>query len=113
MTDISEGRRGSFLGLVDRYWRKSGYRMTAVNNSSEFPAVYARTDDGYRVSLRIGGEGQAFFQVDTPCVQKSEVLDSTSQATAPLYEGMELIPRPNIHSDFWSAGAPEVAGGGA
>ncbi|SBV03412.1 hypothetical protein YW5DRAFT_07099 [Streptomyces sp. Ncost-T6T-1] len=77
--------------------------MTAVNNSVEFPAIYARTIDGYRLSLRIGGQGQAFFQVDTPCAQKSEVLDSTSQATAPLYEGMEFIPRPNIHSDFWSA----------
>ncbi|MFI5483303.1 hypothetical protein ACIBAB_29700 [Streptomyces rubiginosohelvolus] len=103
MTDISAERRGSFLGLVDRFWRKSGYRMTAVNNSVEFPAIYARTSDGYRLSLRIGGEGQAFFQVDTPCVQKSEVLDSTSQATAFLAPDAELIPRPNIHSDFWSA----------
>ncbi|WP_093812845.1 hypothetical protein [Streptomyces sp. Ncost-T6T-1] len=103
MTNISAERRGSFLGVVDRFWRKSGYQMTAVNNSVEFPAIYARTIDGYRLSLRIGGQGQAFFQVDTPCAQKSEVLDSTSQATAPLYEGMEFIPRPNIHSDFWSA----------
>ncbi|MDQ0985385.1 hypothetical protein [Streptomyces sp. V2I9] len=113
MTDISAERRGSFLGLVDRFWRKSGYQMTAVNNSSEFPAIYARTNDGYRMSLRIGGKGQAFFQVDTPCVQKSEVQDSTSQATAPLYEGMEFIPRPNIHSDFWSAGASEAVGAGS
>ncbi|WP_098897188.1 hypothetical protein [Streptomyces sp. st77] len=103
MTRISVERRGSFLGVVDRFWRKSGYQMTAVNNSAEFPAIYARTNDGYRMSLSIGGEGQAFFQVDTPCAQKSEVLDSTSQATAPLYVGLEFIPRPNIHSDFWSA----------
>lgn len=111
MTNISAERRGSLLGLVDRYWRKSGYRMTAINNDAKFPAIYARTQSGFEVSLRIGGKGQAFFQVDTPCVQESEVLDSTSQATAPLYEGMELIPRPNIHSDFWSAGASEEAGG--
>ncbi|MFF7012626.1 hypothetical protein ACFY9Y_26620 [Streptomyces fimicarius] len=103
MTDISAARRGNFLGVVDRFWRKSGYRMTTVNNSAEFPAIYARTSDGFRVSLRIGGKGQAFFQVDTPCVRESEVADSTSKATAPLYEGMEFIPRPNIHSDFWSA----------
>nr|WP_234311694.1 hypothetical protein [Streptomyces griseus] len=111
MTNISAERRGSLLGLVDRYWRRSGYRMTAINNDVDFPAIYARTQDGFSVRLRIGGKGQAFFQVDTPCVQESEVLDSTSQATAPLYEGMELIPRPNIHSDFWSAGASEEAGG--
>ncbi|WTK25684.1 hypothetical protein OG752_21265 [Streptomyces anulatus] len=109
MTDISAERRGNFLGVVERFWRKGGYRMTAVNNNAEFPAIYARTSDGFRVSLRIGGKGQAFFQVDTPCVQKSEVADSTSRATAPLYEGVEFIPHPNIHSDFWSAGGPEVA----
>ncbi|MCQ1576463.1 hypothetical protein NNW97_05960 [Streptomyces parvus] len=103
MTNISAERRGGFLGVVDRFWRKSGYEMTAVNNSVEFPAIYARTIDGYRLSLRIGGEGQAFFQVDTPCVRNSEVARSTSPATAFLDPGAELIPRPNIHSDFWSA----------
>ncbi|MET9209868.1 hypothetical protein ACFWGE_19280 [Streptomyces bacillaris] len=78
--------------------------MTAVNNDESFPAIYAQTRDGFSVSLRIGGEGQAFFQVDTPCVRESEVADSTSRATAPLYEGAEFIPRPDIHSDFWSGG---------
>ncbi|WP_329163395.1 hypothetical protein OHA63_16505 [Streptomyces anulatus] len=109
MTDISAERRGNFLGVVERFWRKSGYRMTEVNNNAEFPAIYARTSDGFRVSLRIGGKGQAFFQVDTPCVQESEVADSTSRATAPLYDGVEFIPRPNIHSDFWSAAPGEAA----
>ncbi|MGC5536027.1 hypothetical protein [Streptomyces sp. SR-10] len=37
------------------------------------------------------------------------MADSTSRATALLYDGVEFIPRPNIHSDFWSAGAPGVA----
>ncbi|MFJ7413719.1 hypothetical protein ACIQWZ_23320 [Streptomyces sp. NPDC098077] len=107
MTDISAARRGNLLGVVDRFWRKSGYRMTVVNSDVDFPAIYARTRDGFGVRLRIGGKGQAFFQVDTPCVRESKVADSTSPATAPLREGVELIPRPNIHSDFWSAGANE------
>ncbi|MCX4970361.1 hypothetical protein OHA98_37495 [Streptomyces sp. NBC_00654] len=105
MTVVSPVRRGSLLGLVDRFWRSNGYRMTAVNNDAEFPAVYAQTEQGFGVSLRFGGEGQAFLQVDTPCVQESEVADSTSRATAPTYEGMEHIPRPNIRDGFWSAGA--------
>ncbi|OSC73674.1 hypothetical protein B5180_16980 [Streptomyces sp. BF-3] len=103
MTDISAERRGNLLGVVDRFWRKSGYRMTVINNDVDFPAIYARTRDGFGVRLRIGGEGQAFFQVDTPCVHKSEVARSTSPATAFLDPGAELIPRPNVHSDFWSA----------
>lgn len=108
MTDISAARRGNLLGVVDRFWRKSGYRMTVVNNDVEFPAVYARTADGFGVRLRIGGKGQAFFQVDSPCVRESAVAAPTSQATAPLDPEAEFIPRPNIHSDFWSAEAPEV-----
>ncbi|MGW8889876.1 hypothetical protein [Streptomyces sp. NPDC055749] len=105
MTVISPERRGSFLGLVDRFWRKSDYRMEAVNNDEEFPAIYAQTDEGFVVSLRFGGEGQAFLRVDSPCVEKSTVADSTTKPTAPAFEG-EYIPRPNIRSDFWSAGAP-------
>ncbi|QNE75948.1 hypothetical protein F0344_16035 [Streptomyces finlayi] len=102
MTVISDGRRGSFLGVVDRLWRKGGYAIKAINSDREFPAIYAQTRRGFGVSLSIGGEGQAFFEVDSPCVEKSEVADSTSKPTGPAFEG-EFIPRPNVHSDFWSA----------
>ncbi|MEV6261283.1 hypothetical protein AB0M42_11100 [Streptomyces sp. NPDC051784] len=106
MTIVSPERRGSFLGVVDRYWRKSGYRMKSINNDPDVPAIFAQTKDGFGVSLIVGGEGQVFFEVDSPCVEKSEVAESTTPATAPTYEGMEHIPRPNIRSAFWSAGAP-------
>ncbi|MFD4210920.1 hypothetical protein ACFWRG_33690, partial [Micromonospora tulbaghiae] len=39
MTEISAERRGNLLGVVDRFWRESGYRMTVVNNDAEFPAI--------------------------------------------------------------------------
>ncbi|MBK3547970.1 hypothetical protein JHN56_33870 [Streptomyces sp. MBT60] len=103
MTVVSPERRGSFLGVVDRFWRRSGYRMTSINNDVVFPAIYARTEDGFQVGLTIADKGQVHFTVDSPCVRHSEVADSTSQATAFLAPGAELIPRPNIHSDFWSA----------
>ncbi|MEU1087161.1 hypothetical protein ABZ401_10035 [Streptomyces sp. NPDC005892] len=113
MTIIGESRRGSFLGVVDRFWRESGYRITVINNNKIFPAIYARTGEGFTMVLRFGGSGQAFFRVDSPCVEKSEVVDSKSKPNTPSYEGMENIPRPNIHSDFWSAtgavGATEPA----
>ncbi len=105
MTIVSAGRRGSFLGVVDRFWRKSGYRIKAVNNDEDVPAIFAQTKDGFGVTLIIGGEGQAFFEVDSPCVEKSEVADSTTQPNGPSYPGLEILPRPNVHSDFWSAGA--------
>ncbi|WP_392676253.1 hypothetical protein [Streptomyces sp. LN785] len=105
MTIVSAERRGSFLGLVDRFWKKSGYRIKAINNDADFPAIFAQTKDGFGVNLIIGGSGQAFFEVDSPCVQKSAVAESTTQPNGPSYEGADLIPRPNVHSDFWSAGA--------
>jgi len=106
MTIVSAERRGNFLGVVDRSWRSNGYRMKSINNDPDVPAIFAQTQDGFGVSLIVGGEGQVFFEVDTPCVEESEVAESTTRATAPTYEGMEHIPRPNIRSPFWSAGAP-------
>ncbi|MBL1290665.1 hypothetical protein JKV81_27980 [Streptomyces sp. For3] len=106
MTIVSAERRGNFLGVVDRSWRNSGYRMKSINNDPDVPAIFAQTEDGFGVSLIVGGEGQVFFEVDSPCVEKSEVAESTTKATAPTYEGMENIPRPNVRSPFWSAGAP-------
>ncbi|MFF7360268.1 hypothetical protein [Streptomyces sp. NPDC008125] len=106
MTIISAQRRGSFLGVVERFWKNSGYRITSTNNSADFPAIFAVTEDGFEVALIVGGEGQVFFEADTPCVQESEVADPTTKPNTPSYEGMENIPRPNIHSDFWSAATP-------
>ncbi|MFJ1611180.1 hypothetical protein [Streptomyces sp. NPDC088249] len=106
MTVVSRERRGSFLGVVDRFLRKSGYRVKAVNRDTDVPAIYAQTNDGFGVSLSIGGEGQAFFEVDSPCVKESEVAESATPPNGPAYEGIYPLPRPNVRSGFWSAGAP-------
>ncbi|MEU1124191.1 hypothetical protein ABZ371_11640 [Streptomyces sp. NPDC005899] len=106
MTIISTERRGNFLGVVERFWRSNGFRIKAVNNDADFPAIYARTSDGFGASLSFGGEGQAFFEVDSPCVEKSEVAESTTPPSGRSYEGVYPLPRPNIRSPFWSAGAP-------
>ncbi|MER7886775.1 hypothetical protein ABTY35_28610 [Streptomyces fimicarius] len=103
MTIVSPQRRGSFLGVVDRFWRKSGYRVTAINSHVDAPAIFVKTQDGFQVSLTVAHKGQVHFDVDSPCVRHSQVADSTSRATAFLDPGAQIIPRPNIHSDFWSA----------
>ncbi|MFI8001534.1 hypothetical protein [Streptomyces sp. NPDC086010] len=106
MTIVSQGRRGNFLGIVERFWRGRDYRIKAVNSDLEFPAIYAQTGDGFGVSLSFGGEGQAFFEVDSPCVEPSKVAEPASPPNGPAYEGVYPIPRPDIRSAFWSAGAP-------
>lgn len=105
MTIISEQRRGGFLGVVERSWRKSGYEITSVNSSQRLPAIYAKSPDGFGIRLSIGGGGQAFFEVATPCVEKSAVADPTAATDGPNYAGGP-IPRPDVHDDFWSAATP-------
>lgn len=104
ITVISDKRRGSFLGVVEREWKNAGYRQIGVNASEKSPATYFETMDGFRVRLLIGGLGQAFFEVATPCVERSSVSKPTPPPGGAEHVG-EPVPAPNIHSDFWSAGA--------
>ncbi|WDG30301.1 hypothetical protein N7925_19160 [Streptomyces sp. CA-278952] len=87
--------------------------MTAINSHFDAPAIFVKTQEGFQVSLTVADKGQVHFDVDSPCVRRSEVADSTSRATAFLDPEARLIPRPNIHSEFWSAGAPGVAASGS
>ncbi|MFG2566316.1 hypothetical protein ACGFR6_12855 [Streptomyces sp. NPDC048567] len=104
MTIISSERRGNFLGVVERGWKDRGYRIKGINNDRDSPAIYAQTSDGFGVSLIFGG-GQAFFEVDSPCVEESEVAEATAVPNGPSYEGVYPLPRPNVRDGFWSGGA--------
>ncbi|MBD0420689.1 hypothetical protein H0H10_16305 [Streptomyces sp. TRM S81-3] len=104
MTVISKERRGNFLGVVQRFWEKSGYRIKSVNKSEKFPAIFAQSPDGFGISLVVGGAGQVAFEVDSPCVKPSAVADPTTPPNGPDYD--YPIPRPNVRSDFWSSTAP-------
>jgi hypothetical protein len=104
MTIISEGRRGNFLGVVQRFWEKSGYRIKSVNQSQKFPAVFAESSDGFGISVGVGGAGQVAFEVDSPCVEPSKAADPTTPPNGPDYD--HPVPRPNVRSSFWSLDAP-------
>lgn len=104
VTVISEKRRGSFLGVVEREWENFGFRQIGVNANLKSPATYFETPDGFRVRLLIGGGGQAFFEVATPCVEESPVSMPALPPGGAERLG-ESVPPPNVHSDFWSTGA--------
>ncbi|MFJ6575831.1 hypothetical protein ACIQMY_07685 [Streptomyces sp. NPDC091368] len=110
-TVISEERRGAFLGVIERFWKKSGYEITGVNQDRDMPSVFARTSDGFAFDLTIGHKGQAFFDVTTPCVEKSDVAEPASEPSGPAYP-YGRIPTPHVRSDFWSATAPAPAPSG-
>ncbi|MFJ5050022.1 hypothetical protein [Streptomyces sp. NPDC088719] len=104
MTEISEQRRGNFLGVVERFWKTSEYRIEMVNPSKEMPEIIATSPDGFGISVLIGYKGQAFFEATTPCVEKSKVAGPKRAANGRTYDGE--IPTPNVRSGFWSAETP-------
>ncbi|MFH8340640.1 hypothetical protein [Streptomyces sp. AM6-12] len=104
MTIVSAERRGNFLGIVQRFWEKSGYRIKSVNKSKEFPAIFAQSADGFGISLVVGDAGQIAFEVDSPCAEPSKVAAPTTPANGPDYD--YPIPRPNVRSAFWSSTIP-------
>ncbi|MDQ0789564.1 hypothetical protein [Streptomyces sp. B3I8] len=104
-TVISNERRGSFLGIVERHWKKKGFTHRGSNNSKSSPATYFLTSDNFQIRLRFGYQGQAQFEVTTPCVEESEVSPPKPRAGAPEYDGSEPPP-PDERSEFWSADSP-------
>ncbi|WP_426404301.1 hypothetical protein ACN9M0_25975 [Streptomyces sp. R-07] len=107
-TVISEQRRGNFLGVIERFWKKSGYQITGVNQDREMPSIFARSPDGFEFDLTVGYKGQAFFDLTTPCVEHSDVAEPATKPNGPAYP-YGKIPTPNVRSDFWSATAPAPA----
>jgi hypothetical protein len=105
MTIVSAERRQSFLDQVEKFWLESDYRIKAKNKDEVFPAIYAQTKAGFGISVSFRGKGQAFFEADSPCVKESQVADSASEPNGPTYKGVYPLPRPNVRSDHWSAGA--------
>ncbi|MFD6990204.1 hypothetical protein [Streptomyces sp. NPDC059943] len=105
MTIVSEQRRGSLLGVVERGWKSRGYEITSVDTDRELPAIYAATPEGFRMSVAVAGEGQFFFSITTPCFAESDVADPKTPPNTPHREG-GYPQRPDIHDDFWSAPTP-------
>ncbi|MEU1075148.1 hypothetical protein ABZ404_21220 [Streptomyces sp. NPDC005878] len=107
MTVVSPERRGALLGVVERNWTASAYKITRVNRSKELPSITAFTPGGFQVHVAVGGEGQFRFSVTTPCLTDSPVQKPTTPSNVdtntPAYEGGKPLPRPYIHDDFWSA----------
>ncbi|WP_331748512.1 hypothetical protein [Streptomyces sp. NBC_00648] len=104
-TIVSEARRGSLLGIVERDWRARGYRITNVNSNKRFPSVVAFTPDNFSVEVSVGGEGQFFFSVTTPCFTRTAVAAPATRPNTAEREGQYPL-RPHIHDDFWSAPTP-------
>ncbi|MFJ5050024.1 hypothetical protein [Streptomyces sp. NPDC088719] len=104
MTVVSEQRRGNFLGVVERFWKASDYRIEMVNPSKDVPTIIATSPDGFGIQVKFGYKGQAFFEVTSPCVEKSKVAGPKRAANGRTYDGE--IPTPNVRSGFWSAETP-------
>ncbi|MCM2393128.1 hypothetical protein [Streptomyces albipurpureus] len=105
MTIVSEVRRGSLLGVIERHWKQQGYIITGVDSHEKTPAIFARTPEGLRMSVSVGKKGQFFLRATTPCFIQSEVSPPRTPGTGTPFEG-PVIPDPHVHSAFWSATTP-------
>lgn len=94
MTVISADRRQAFLDRAEAFWRKSDYRIKAVNKDDVFPAVYAVTKAGFGVSVSFRGKGQAFLEADSPCVKESKVALPPPNRMVPPMKASIRCPGP-------------------
>ncbi|GBP99953.1 hypothetical protein SSP531S_13570 [Streptomyces spongiicola] len=104
MTIISDERRGSFLGVVERHWNKNGYEITTVRKHKENPAIFATSPEGFQVVLEFGYRGQASVDVTSPCVTESAVTEPPREPLDPGSPAAKGLPY--VRSDFWSAETP-------
>ncbi|MFI1939591.1 hypothetical protein ACH44C_20840 [Streptomyces purpureus] len=73
--------------MVERQWKKRGYEITGTNSDKQFPAIFARTSDDFRMSVVVGAKGQFFFEVITPCFVDSEVEPPKTEDNGTPFEG--------------------------
>ncbi|WP_405449228.1 hypothetical protein [Streptomyces erythrochromogenes] len=105
MTVVSEERRGALLGVIERAWKDRGYKITSVNESQKVPAIHAETQDGYALTVKVGGQGQFFLTAATPCLTDSGVQEPTTPPNTPQRSG-PFPQRPDEQDAFWSAATP-------
>ena len=55
-TKISQAKYGALLGIVERYWKKRGYKITTINADERMPAINAATPDGGFCADRLPGK---------------------------------------------------------
>ncbi|MFG2337299.1 hypothetical protein [Streptomyces yangpuensis] len=105
MTVVSEERRGALLGLIERAWKDRGYKIKSVNANQKAPSIHAETQDGYALTVKVGGQGQFFFTAATPCLTDSDVMEPATKPNTPQRKG-PFPQRPDEHDEFWSATTP-------
>ncbi|MFK8912296.1 hypothetical protein, partial [Streptomyces sp. YS-3] len=73
LTIVSPHRRGSLLGVVQRYWESAGFKVTSVRNDESMPWVRASRADGFSVSLQVGSVGNVFLSASFACAKDAEM----------------------------------------
>ncbi|MGW6861208.1 hypothetical protein [Streptomyces xanthophaeus] len=109
LTVVSEQRRPVLLGVIQRAWKDRGYTITSVNPHKTSPSIYAKTPDGYVLSVEVGGEGQFFIEAATPCLRDHPVQQPTAKPNTPN-RNVPFPARPDTQDAFWSDTTPLPSG---
>ncbi|MDI3389853.1 hypothetical protein QIS99_27215 [Streptomyces sp. B-S-A8] len=106
-TKISEQRRGAFLGLIERHWKKNGYTLTGADADPEMPSLFAKTPDSFAISVEFGYKGAAYFTITSPCAAESSLTFPAGTPGKPDGPEEKPDPTPSHESDYWSSAGPD------
>ncbi|MGX8906338.1 hypothetical protein ACR820_14120 [Streptomyces netropsis] len=105
-TKISEQRRGNFLGVVQGNWEKKGYELTGADADKDMPSLFAKTQDGFTISVEIGYKGAAYFSIASPCASDSPLSFPNGTPGKPGRPDAKVDQVPRHESEFWSSVKP-------
>ena len=107
-TAVSFARLGALLGTVERHWLRRGWTLQAVIPDRRRPGMYARTPDGFQLSLDVGAAGNVYLGATSPPVHDASDARPHHPPGTPgtdEYPGTDgdLAPLPATVCPFWSA----------
>jgi hypothetical protein len=102
-TKVAQAKYGALLGVVERYWRKQGYRIVSINADDRMPSVDAETPDGNRVSIEIGYPGNVTVTAGVPSIEDpGDYYPFGSGPPMPTTADGDPDIMPKVDDPFWS-----------
>jgi hypothetical protein len=102
-TEISKNKLGGLLGMIERYWKKSGYTIKGMNPQE--PSFTAVTPDGFSITLSTGPVGNVYFDASSPDIKDpgySGTIPGKGSDDIPTRSDVQPDLVPDVEDSFWS-----------
>ncbi|MFG2532692.1 hypothetical protein [Streptomyces sp. NPDC048516] len=100
-TKVSKKRLGGLMGVIERHWKASGYKITNIN--PKVPSFVGLTSDGFSIRFSVGRPGNVYFDAASPSVEDPGFSGTLKEGDKfpPDSDGDPNI-MPDVHDPFWS-----------